>query len=71
MPKLERSSKIAQAGYEWAKKNFDEHVQALGPWFQEKVKQFETGLAEFQHDNKGRFFRWEPIHYLDGEMEYC
>ena len=73
MPKLERSHKPAVEAWEWATKEFDAHVKQLGNWFQEVVREFETGLKKYQaaHAAPNRPYMWKMYHYLDRHTEYC
>ena len=73
MPKLEKSTTIAREAYEWAKTEFDSHVNKLGPWFKEVVAKFEKGLNEYQEamKDKTRPFQWKLYHYLDHHGEDC
>jgi hypothetical protein len=70
--KLERSSRPSKEAYEWAKEEFDSHVNRLGPWFQDLVADFKRGLSQYQirhrHPQK---YRWTDYTYLDGHVEDC
>ena len=69
--KIRDSSRPATEAYNWAKKAFSELERRLGPKFQDLLTEFERGLAEYQRKYSPITARWEPMHYLDGEVEYC
>ena len=71
--KLEASSQASAEAYKWATEQFDQHVKALGPWFQQKVKEYERGLHAFQASKKtdATSFKWQPFKYTDGHQDVC
>lgn len=73
MPKLEKSTTVVREAYLWAKQQFDDHVDKLGPWFKETVRKFEEGLKDYQEKNKDpeRPFQWKTHSYLDHHKEDC
>jgi hypothetical protein len=73
MPKLLRSTAPVQEAYEWAKKDFEQHVDRLGPWFKALVRKFKTGLKEYQNQKRdeARPYQWKIHFYKDHHTEDC
>lgn len=72
--KLETHNSVYKEVYEQIKKDFETNIQLLGPWFQEKVRQFEQGLAQYQHEIENpneNSFQWKLMKYADGSVEEC
>jgi len=70
--KLSHATNAAQVAYRWAKADYEKHVSKLGPWFPAMVKEFETGLREYQRQQRPPgSYAWKEIIYRDGRSEFC
>ena len=70
--KIEQSARPSKEAYEYFKKEFDDHVAKLGPWFKEKVREFEDGLKKYQKRHvRFKEYRWAYYTYKDGHIEDC
>jgi len=73
MKKIQRATRPMMEAYETVRRDLEDHIIRLGPWFQEVVKEFEIGLRAFQASQRSndRPFRWQIYYHIDHLGESC
>lgn len=74
--RLKHNTQFLKRVHEQVRDEFDQQVAKLGPWFLEKVAEFEQGLKDYRERNFGHLvgeskYKWKKMKYLDGEVTYC